>query len=424
MRNLAFWCLLFLSLPFGTAFAQTKTVVPLGGNAFVTRVAPAGDELVDDTGLHNWTSNKAIASVYFFVKRPGKVELSLVGSLNGATRSTVQVSIGGQRRLTALSGTATSSFPAGTFTIARPGYVKVDLQGVGTDGDYYGDISGLEISGSATGAGVVFANDPENFYWSRRGPSGHLSFTVPENTEYFYSEITVPKGRDPVGTYFMANGFSDGYFGIQVNSKTERRILFSVWDSPTGKTTLVKKGEDVIAQDFGGEGTGGQSFLRYNWEPGRTYRFITRARPDGEGNTLYSAWFGTPCPHGYGDCEWKFIATWKHDGVSNYQKGVYSFIECFDPDLGYLDRMALYGNQWAITKDGVWTELKSARFSVDATAKNKQRLDITGGAIAPAFYLRNDSFFSDFATPGTVFNRGPSRFKPEVDLSALPEPAL
>lgn len=424
MRNLIVCGLLSLLLQSGCALAQTKTVVPLGGNAFVTRHAPAQDELINDTGLHNWTSDEAVTSVYFFVKQAGMLELSLVGALHGATQSTVEVSINGQRRLAALSGTATSSFHVGTFAIARPGYIKVDLQGVSTDGEYYGDVSGLEISGSATSAGIVFADDPANFYWSRRGPSGHLSFTVPENTEYFYSEITVPKGHDRIGSYFMANGFSSGYFGIQVNSETERRVLFSVWDSPVGETTLLKKGDDVIAQDFDGEGTGGQSFLRYNWEPGRTYRFITRARPDGQGNTLYSAWFGTPCLPGRGDCQWKFIATWTYEGVSTYQKGVYSFIESFNPGLGYLDRKALYGNQWAVTKDGTWTELKSARFSVDATALNRQRLDITGGAMASSFYLRNTGFFSQSATPGTFFTRSSTWFKPRVDLNALPEPPL
>lgn len=423
MRHLAFWFLLSLALLPGSSFAQTKTVVPLGGNAFITRPAAKGEELVDNTGLHNWNSAKAVASVYFYVKQAGKLEISLVGALNGANHSTVEVSIDGQRRLASLSGTDTASFHAGTFTIDHAGYVKLDLQGVSTDGDYYGDISGLEVGGSATAAGLVFADDPANFYWSRRGPSGHLGFAVPENTEYFYSELIVPSKYDPIGSYFMANGFAQGYFGIQVNSATERRVLFSVWDSPNGKTTLLKKGKDVIAQDFGGEGTGGQSFLRYDWKPGHTYRFITRARPDGQGNTVYSAWFGTPCLLGYGDCQWKFIASWKYEGLSTYHKGVYSFIESFNPDLGYLDRMALYGNQWAVGSDGAWTEVKSARLTVDATAQNRQRLDVTGGAIAPTFYLRNAGFFDKSATPGTTFTRTASWFKPRVDLQALPEPA-
>ncbi len=60
-----------------------------------------------------------------------------------------------------------------------------------------------------------------------------------------------------IGSYFMANGFGQGYFGIQVNSASERRILFSVW-SPFStnnpreipddqRITLLKKGEPVHA---------------------------------------------------------------------------------------------------------------------------------------------------------------------------------
>lgn len=423
MRHLASSFVLFLALQSGCSFAQTKTVVPLGGNAFITHPAADGGELVDDTGLHNWSSDEAVASAYLYVKQAGKLELSLVGTLSGATRSTVEVSINGQRRLASLSSTGTAPFHVGCFTIARAGYVKVDLRGVSSNGGYFGDITGLEVGGSATAAGLVFANDPANFYWSRRGPSGHLGYTVPENTEYFYNEVTVPGKFDPVGSYFMANGFAQGYFGIQVNSTTERRVLFSVWDSPTGRTSLVKKGTDVVAQDFGGEGTGGQSFLRYDWKPDQTYRFITRVRPDGQGNTLISAWFGTPCLLGHGDCQWKFLATWKYEGLSTYQRNVYSFIESFNADTGYLDRKALYGNQWAIGTDGTWSEVKSARLTVDATALNRQRLDVTGGVLSSAFYLRNAGFFSESAVPGSTFTRNPSGFKPSVDLQALPEPA-
>ena len=53
----------------------------------------------------------------------------------------------------------------------------------------------------------------------------------------------------------MANGFGEGYFGIQVNSATQRNVLFSVWSGfdtnnpdeiPAEYTVrLDKKGEDV-----------------------------------------------------------------------------------------------------------------------------------------------------------------------------------
>lgn len=32
--------------------------------------------------------------------------------------------------------------------------------------------------------------------------------------EWFYNEVTVPKGYDAIGTYAMAIGFGEGYFGI------------------------------------------------------------------------------------------------------------------------------------------------------------------------------------------------------------------
>lgn len=56
----------------------------------------------------------------------------------------------------------------------------------------------------------------------------------------------------------MANGFSEGYFGMQVISEHERKILFSVWsgyktDDPHAipaeyKVDLLRKGPDVLAQ--------------------------------------------------------------------------------------------------------------------------------------------------------------------------------
>ena len=59
----------------------------------------------------------------------------------------------------------------------------------------------------------------------------------------------------------MANGFGEGYYGIQVNSDTERRILFSIWspfktDDPNSipddqKIKLLKKGKGVTSGEFG-----------------------------------------------------------------------------------------------------------------------------------------------------------------------------
>jgi hypothetical protein len=120
--------------------------------------------------------------------------------------------------------------------------------------------------------------------------------------------MSIPEGQDTLGSYFMANGFRGGYFGIQVNSPSERWILFSVWDAQNGeRTTLVRKGEGVVDNNFGGEGTGGQSYLVFNWKAGTTYRFITRASPTvmaprctRRGSTHRSWDAGASSPHGSG----------------------------------------------------------------------------------------------------------------------------
>ena len=49
----------------------------------------------------------------------------------------------------------------------------------------------------------------------------HLNLQPPKDTGdvlYSYSEITVPEGSDIPGSYYMANGFSGGYFGMQSSS--------------------------------------------------------------------------------------------------------------------------------------------------------------------------------------------------------------
>ncbi len=419
MRSMAYRSFVLLLAVSGTCAAQAATsTVPLGGNAFITQPSSSANELINDTGLHNWNSSQAVISVYFDVKQGGNLSLALAGSLAGASSSTVKVTVAGQSHLVNLSSTSAGPFDAGTFTVSQPGYVKVDLQGVTTNGGYYGDISGLQIGGSATAAGTVFANDASNYYWSRRGPSVHLGFTAPASTEYFYSEVNVPVGQDPIGSYFMANGFNVGYFGMQVNSATERRVLFSVWDPPSGgSTTLVRKGANVVTNGFGGEGTGGQSYLVYPWVAGHTYRFLTRAQPDGNGNTQYTSWFSDAAT----PATWNLIATWQYPGTSAYLTGLYSFLECFDPERGWIGRRATYGNEWARPAGGTWTELTSAYYDTDPTGLNQQRLDFAGGLSGSnAFYLRNDGFFTPPVASGQTFVRAANGTPPNIDFNTLP----
>ena len=269
-------------------------------------------------------------------------------------------------------------------------------------------------------------NTDNYFYWGRRGPSVHLNYTMPaSDITDFYSEITVPDGNDVIGSYFMANGFAEGYFGIQVNSLTERRILFSVWspyvtDNPASippefKITMLKKGSNVYTGEFGNEGAGGQSYLVYPWEAGMTYQFLLRGQPQSDNSTIYTAYFFAPEEN-----KWMLIASFKRPATNTYLKRLHSFLENFITETGDQTRMAIYGNPWVRDNNGVWTPLTSARFTADQTARKRFRLDYAGGIQGNAFFLKNCGFFFPAITIDSQFNIEKPIIPPVIDFANLP----
>ncbi|HEU4819373.1 DUF3472 domain-containing protein [Janthinobacterium sp.] len=393
------------------AAPATSATVELAGNAFIT----SGNEgaVINQRGLAGWSNPDAVASTYFRVAEAGPVQVALDASLADGGNSTIRVKINGTPFDVKLAGKERKTYAVGTVNVAAAGYVKVDLQGLSRVKETFGDVVALKVTSNAA---LTYANDPANYYWSRRGPSVHMGYTVPANTEYFYNEMTIPAGQDAIGSYFMANGFGQGYMGIQVKSPSERWILFSVWDADNGaKTTLVSKGAGVVDNAFGGEGTGGQTYLSYNWAAGTTYRFITRARPDGNGGSDYSAWFFAPETG-----KWRYIATWKRPAISTYLTGVHSFLENFIDTLGYTERRVQFGNQWARNVAGTWSEVTAGRFTGDATATNAQRMDYAGGVENGKFYLHNGGFFADYVKTSQNFTRPATGQAPAIDVNTLP----
>jgi hypothetical protein len=250
---------------------------------------------------------------------------------------------------------------------------------------------------------------------------------MPENAKmkWFYNEMTIPKGKDPIGSYFMANGFKEGYFGIQVNSQQERRILFSVWspfptDNPkeipeNQKIKLLKKGENVYTGEFGNEGSGGQSYLVYPWQSGITYQFLTSIEPDGLGNTTYTSYFKDPA-----NPQWKLIASFLRPQTNTWYTRPHSFLENFIDDLGYLNREVRYQNQWMADDNGNWTALNKAKFTGDDIARRLYRLDADGGIKGGYFYLSNGGFFSPTATLNNFFNLETPKNSPVIHFAKLP----
>lgn len=399
--------------------------IPLAGNAWVPGDPAATSQVIGENGLTNWSDPTQEIGVYFHLAGTGQLQLAVRARVRSG-ESTVQCSLGDESRSISLQNTAWEIIPIGTFEIQQPGYQQLKLEGKSHSGPDFVEISAVLLSGRATAGEVHYIKD--EFYWGRRGPSVHLWYPQAGQigqVEWFYNEITVPTGQDVIGSYFMANGFGEGYFGFQVNSDTERRILFSVWspfktDNPQDipadqQIKLLKKGPDVYTGEFGNEGSGGQSYLRYSWRAGTTYRFLLRGQPAGQDRTNYTAWFFAPETG-----QWLLIASWQRPKTSTYLTGLYSFLENFIPETGVMPRYARYGNQWVRDSRGQWYELTQARFTADATARKGNRLDYTGGTQNGAFFLKNCGFFNERTNIDTEFRRPATGKQPAVDLDSLP----
>ena len=405
-----------------------KTTVPLGGNSWITIKANGGNEKVINKGWENWEHSEVVWSTYIRLAKTGKLVLSgLLNVPDGVSK--IQCSINGTKKIFTATGPNSKEYKLGEWKIKSPGYIKIDMKGISKTGKIFANISELYIDGTAVDAQTSFVknNDENYFYWGRRGPSVHINYDVSEidkGIEWFYNEINVPKGNDPVGSYFMADGFAEGYFGIQVNSPEEKRILFSVWspfttDNPKEipadkKIVLLKKGDNVYAGEFGDEGSGGQSYLKYNWKAGETYKFLIRAKPDENNSTVYTAFFFDPEQQ-----KWLLIASFKRPATNTYLTKLHSFLENFDPLTGYITRKAWYQNQWVVTKEGKWKPITKMRFTGDATANKGYRLDYGGGEENGKFYLRNCGFFNDNVVLKTTFSHITPTKKPDIDLSSL-----
>jgi hypothetical protein len=350
--------------------------------------------------------------------------------------------VGSKTFTTTIEGTKQSLHEIGRIEVLQAGYVRVDLQGLQRDGAEFAEIHDLVVGSDTDSLALDFVrtNEGNMFYWGRRGPSVHFRYEVPRESklQYAYSEITVPEGQDTIGSYFMANGFAEGYFGIQVNGPEERRVLFSVWspfktdnprDVPEGQRIItLGSGPEVRVGEFGNEGSGGQSYLVYPWKAGTTYRFLTEVKPIGNGETVYTSWFGEKTPDNAAGATtdnstapWRLIASFRRPMTETHLRGFHSFLENFVPSTGHLERRAFYGNVWVRDLEGQWHECTGARFSVDATGGGRHRLDFTGGAEGGAFFLRNCGFFDETGEPGQVFTRGSTaEQRPEIDFDLLP----
>ncbi|MEA3211623.1 MAG: hypothetical protein QOE70_4680 [Chthoniobacter sp.] len=407
---------LLLSALAATALASAHAELRVPAFTAYLDPNPNGASVSEKSGLTGWRDPALKVSWFGEIKTPGKLDCSLTLRLPAAAVSKLRLTVAGRSREATAKGDAanpvTVSF--GSFEIAKPGYQRFALESLNPAGQPFGDLDALVLEGPAT-ADAHFNLKPR-----RNAASVHLHYPLPKDTKIaaFYCEATGVE--DPVATYYMACGWHRGYFGMQVNSATERRIIFSVWDSggeavdrskvgDENRTKLIAKGEGVNAGDFGNEGTGGHSHLTYSWKTGEKQRFIVTAKPTDETHTIYSGYYFHPEKK-----QWMLISSWKAPRDGSWLRGLYSFSENFNGNNGHLPRKALFGNQWLRTTDGQWIEQTAASFSHDGTGK-ADRLDRFMGVEAGQFFLSNGGFVPGFTKYGEQFTR-PATGKPPTDF--------
>jgi hypothetical protein len=98
-----------------------------------------------------------------------------------------------------------------------------------------------------------------------------------------YGEITVLATAPHIyycGADWHPGEPAGGYCGIQHNSPTERRTIFSIWDtSPTLHPTVTAADPRTLHNRFGGEGEGGHTHMVWPWNVGETFPFFVRKQP-------------------------------------------------------------------------------------------------------------------------------------------------
>jgi len=413
----------FFAAIFVASIASTNAFAELRIPAFTAYLEPdSGARVSSKSGVSNWKDSTTKVLWFGEFKKAGALDAVVELKLPKDAKSKLRLTVAGQSREGEVVGAGTNlvAVKFGRFEIKEAGYQRFTLESLNPSGQPSGDIETLTLDGPAT-ADAHFNLKPR-----RNAASVHLRYPVPKGTHVaaFYCEMTGVD--DPVHTYYMACGWHRGYFGMQVNSPTERRIIFSVWDSggeavdrkkvgDENRVTLMAKGQGVNSGDFGNEGTGGHSHLKYKWRTGEKQRFLVTAQPTNSTFTVFSGYYFHPDKQ-----EWMLISSWRAPKDGGWLRSLYSFSENFVGNNGHLRRKALYGNQWIRTDAGEWLESTKASFSFDSTGK-ADRLDRFMGLEDGQFFLSHGGFVPGLSKSGDAFTRPTTGLVPKIILPVAGE---
>ena len=412
--------LLLSSMQSCAQFVPDEWVIPARGNSYVTKVEADHSEVVAELeekvvkaaeplatvgrgGLILKNDTQSFSTTYIYIAEKSEPELSL----NMVGRANFEVTCGTDTFQASIDSKKLERVKIGKLHVDSAGYIKLVLRMRSMDGHSY--IVLRDVVLSELNMKPLFIQKNFDTHFGLRGPSVHLHYKQKPYlpADWIYGEVTVPEEGDMVGSYYCALAFDGGYYGFQHNTETERKVLFSIWNSedadnsrdvsPDHRATLLTKGEASQIGDFGNEGSRLQCFLPYDWQPGKTYGFLLHAQNTDGKYTDFSAFF-----YDKEADTWTPLAKMRRPFTDFTLMGIYSFVENFMPEMGDKSREAFFSNYWIhSSKKQEWHQLSEARFSNDDTGRRGTRVDFAAGVEGSHFYMKMGGYFGN----GMLMNR-------------------
>lgn len=208
--------------------------------------------------------------------------------------------------------------------------------------------------------------------------SVHLAYGPKEDTHTAaYQEMVVEKSAP--GTYFACNNFTTGYIGVQQltgfykDGAPVRVAIFSVWDAKDSgdnphaapeseRAKLIQRGDKVMTDRFGGEGTGGKSMRLFDWKEGDVIRTLVVEKPDGEDFRQITGYIFDPETQ-----KWELMSSWRVQALRRGLGGGCGFVEDFrrNGESRNHERRATFGPALRYV-NGEWKPATLFRMTKDA----------------------------------------------------------
>lgn len=231
--------------------------------------------------------------------------------------------------------------------------------------------------------GVVLPTAPaqaQHLWWDTEKLSGATCV---------YGEITVLATHHAIyycGANWHPGEPAGGYCGIQHNGPSERRTIFSLWDTTALLHPKVTAADPkTIFNRFGGEGEGAHTHMNWNWQPAELFQFYVHKQAGMSPGTTDARY----CIFDRASKKWRHSATiTSPNGDAKSEAsvatigggGLASFLENFSGKDRDLPKLALY-RLWLGTKpddlkpltraqgDGAWGQLDDCYFLAEGSSQ-------------------------------------------------------